>query len=174
MKFLSRALPLILLAGVSMADTGAEPRQSLTNDAYNEHEPLALREAATVNKDEDTRQRSASIGALSDPTRLGILALLIRHEELCVCDLEAVLDITQSKTSRHLSYLANAGLVTGERNGQWMHYRVSPDMAPEARAVLRQLRQLLPEQQIERLNRKLDSWLTSKHTCNKSKRGKRR
>ena len=67
MKFLSRALPLILLAGASMADTGTEPRQSLTNDTYNEHEPLTLREEATVNKDEDTRQRSASFGSLSDP-----------------------------------------------------------------------------------------------------------
>jgi hypothetical protein len=67
MKFLSRALPLILLAGVSMADTGTEPRQSLTNDTYNEHEPLTLREEATVNKDEGTRQRSASFGSLPDP-----------------------------------------------------------------------------------------------------------
>jgi hypothetical protein len=66
MKFISRALPLILLAGVALADPGTEPRQSLTNDTYNEHEPLVLREAATVNKDEDTRQRSASFGSSPD------------------------------------------------------------------------------------------------------------
>ena len=66
MKFLSRALPLILLAGVALADTGTEPRQSLTNDTYNEHEPLELREAMAVNKDESTRQRSASFGLPPD------------------------------------------------------------------------------------------------------------
>jgi hypothetical protein len=68
MKSLSRVFLLVLLlAGASMADTGAEPRQSLTNDTYNEHEPLKLRESSIVNKDSDTLQRSASIGLLSDP-----------------------------------------------------------------------------------------------------------
>ena len=68
MKYLSRALPIVLLlAGVAMADTGTEPRQSLTNDTYHEHEPLKLREPAAVNKEEDTRQRSASFGTPADP-----------------------------------------------------------------------------------------------------------
>ena len=68
MKTLSRAfLLVVLLAGVSMADTGTEPRQSLTNGTYKEHEPLKLSEPSVVNKDEDVRQRSAGIGLLSDP-----------------------------------------------------------------------------------------------------------
>ena len=68
MKSLSRVFLLVLLlAGASMADTGAEPRQSLTNDTYNEHEPLKLRESSVVNKDLDAVQRSASIALLSDP-----------------------------------------------------------------------------------------------------------
>ena len=68
MKSLSRVFLLaLLLAGVSMADTGAEPRQSLTNDTYNEHEPLELREPSIVDKDQDAGQRSASIGLLADP-----------------------------------------------------------------------------------------------------------
>ena len=68
MKTLSRAfLFVLLLAGVAMAETATEPRQSLTNSIYSEHEPLKLRESSVVNKDLDAVQRSASIALLSDP-----------------------------------------------------------------------------------------------------------
>ena len=67
--------------------------------------------------------------ALSEEARLRILALLMRHGELCVCDVEAALDATQSKTSRHMRYLAQAGLVQDRREGVRMHYRIveAPD-----------------------------------------------
>ena len=63
--------------------------------------------------------------ALADATRLRILNLLARGE-LCVCDIMKILEIGQSKTSRHLAYLKNAGLVTDRREGLWIHYSVSP------------------------------------------------
>jgi ArsR family transcriptional regulator, arsenate/arsenite/antimonite-responsive transcriptional repressor len=53
--------------------------------------------------------------ALADETHLEILWLLMGQEELCVCDIMGVLGITQSKASRHLRYLFNAGLVTDRR-----------------------------------------------------------
>lgn len=59
--------------------------------------------------------------ALSDPTRLRILSLL-RHGELCVCDLTEAMQIPQSTISRHLSSLKNAGWVKPRRSGKWMHY----------------------------------------------------
>jgi len=62
--------------------------------------------------------------ALADETRLRILGLL-REGELCVCDVMKVLELPQSKVSRHLAYLRNAGLVTGRREGVWMHYRLT-------------------------------------------------
>ncbi len=62
--------------------------------------------------------------ALADETRLRILNLLVRGE-LCVCDIMAVLDIGQSKTSRHLAYLRNVGLVDDRRNGVWMYYTLA-------------------------------------------------
>ena len=67
--------------------------------------------------------------ALSEEARLRILALLMRHGELCVCDVEAALDATQSKTSRHMRYLAQAGLVQDRREGVRLHYRIveAPD-----------------------------------------------
>jgi ArsR family transcriptional regulator len=59
--------------------------------------------------------------ALSDPTRLRIVSLL-RHGELCVCDLTEALQIPQSTISRHLATLKNAGWVKARRSGKWMHY----------------------------------------------------
>ena len=65
--------------------------------------------------------------ALADETRLRILNL-IRHRELCVCQIVDVLGLGQSKVSRHLAHLRNAGLVSDRREGLWMHYSMAqPD-----------------------------------------------
>ena len=77
--------------------------------------------------------------ALGDETRLRILSLLGRRE-LCVCDLMAVLKITQSKASRHLSYLKNAGLVQDRREGLWVHYRLSRGSNRFHRALLGEIK----------------------------------
>ena len=63
--------------------------------------------------------------ALSDETRLRILNLLYERE-LCVCDVMAVLDISQSKASRHLIALKRAGLTNDRREAQWMYYSLVP------------------------------------------------
>jgi len=62
--------------------------------------------------------------SLSDPTRVRIFWLLQAGGELCVCDLMDVLDLPQSTVSRHLAYLRNARLVTDQRKGVWMYYRL--------------------------------------------------
>lgn len=68
MKYFSRALLFVLLfAGVSMAEIGAEPRQSMTNESYSEHEPLQLRESSVATIQGGTKQRSDYVGLLSDP-----------------------------------------------------------------------------------------------------------
>jgi Predicted transcriptional regulators len=61
--------------------------------------------------------------SLSDETRLRILNLLF-EKELCVCDIMAILQISQAKASRHLIYLKNAGLIKDRRSAQWMYYSV--------------------------------------------------
>ncbi len=65
--------------------------------------------------------------ALGDETRLRMMGLL-KHGELCVCDLMEVLDLPQSRTSRHLSYLKNSEWVVGRRSGKWMYYKLHPDV----------------------------------------------
>ncbi len=73
--------------------------------------------------------------ALGDETRLRILNLLAQGE-LCVCDIMAVLEIGQSKASRHLAYLRNVGLVTDRRSGIWMYYTLAePAGVTHARIV---------------------------------------
>ncbi|HNQ30775.1 MAG: DNA-binding transcriptional repressor ArsR [Euryarchaeota archaeon ADurb.BinA087] len=65
--------------------------------------------------------------ALSDETRLRIY-LLLGNGELCVCQIQVALALPQTKISRHLTVLRNAGLVTARREGLWMYYqRAKPD-----------------------------------------------
>jgi ArsR family transcriptional regulator len=70
--------------------------------------------------------------ALSDPTRLRILALL-SDEEVCVCDIHGTLDIPQPTASRHLAYLRRTGLVEARRDGLWVHYRLATALPPHVR-----------------------------------------
>ena len=59
--------------------------------------------------------------ALADRTRLRLLNLL-RDGEVCVCFFAETLGTNNPKISRHLAYLRRASLVSGRRDGKWMHY----------------------------------------------------
>ena len=63
--------------------------------------------------------------ALADRTRLRLLNLM-RDGEVCVCFFAETLGTNNPKISRHLSYLKRAGLVTGRREGKWIHYSLNP------------------------------------------------
>lgn len=72
-------------------------------------------------------QYAVAFKALGDPTRLEMVDLLARAEgSLCVCDIESRFDLSQPTISHHLGLLRKAGLVTTERRGTWMHYRLTP------------------------------------------------
>lgn len=62
--------------------------------------------------------------ALADNNRIRILNLLL-HGELCVCDIQYVLENTQPNVSRHLAYLKNSGMVTDRRDGYRIYYRLA-------------------------------------------------
>jgi ArsR family transcriptional regulator len=74
-------------------------------------------------------------GALADPTRLRILALL-KDGEVCVCDIHASLGVPQPTASRHLAYLRRVGMVSARRNGVWMHYSLTPIADPVVAGVI--------------------------------------
>ena len=75
--------------------------------------------------------------ALAHETRLRSLFLLLRHEELCVCELTHALGAAQPHISRHLGQLRELGLVVDRRAGLWIHYRINPELPEWAQAVLR-------------------------------------
>jgi ArsR family transcriptional regulator, arsenate/arsenite/antimonite-responsive transcriptional repressor len=101
--------------------------------------------------------------ALSDDTRLLMLALLQRHDELCVCDLEHVLEISQSKASRHLRYLLNASLVKDRRAAVWIYYKISDELSSEQSALLSNAIALLEDVQLQTFNRRLTDWRLQKN-----------
>jgi len=83
--------------------------------------------------------------ALSDPQRLRAL-LALRGGELCVCQLIELLGLSPSTVSKHMSILADAGLVRHRKEGRWVHYRIDEEESPpEARGALRWLRECAPE-----------------------------
>lgn len=97
--------------------------------------------------------------ALSDETRLQIMGLLLRHRELCVCDLERSLRITQSKCSRHLRYLAAAGLVDDRREGAWVYYKLRALPGTPPGAVVELLGRLIDPTRLQEPLARLDAWL---------------
>ena len=64
--------------------------------------------------------------ALSDETRLRILNILVK-QECCVCEVMQALNISQSRASRNLGILENAGFLKSHREGAWVHYALSDD-----------------------------------------------
>ncbi|MFT7033574.1 MAG: ArsR family transcriptional regulator [Cyclobacteriaceae bacterium] len=65
--------------------------------------------------------------SFSDESRIRIMYLLYRNEELCISDLELILDFTQTKTSRHITYLKNAGLLSFRKKDQWVFYHIKEE-----------------------------------------------
>ncbi|HLF15228.1 MAG TPA: metalloregulator ArsR/SmtB family transcription factor [Bacteroidota bacterium] len=82
-------------------------------------------------------------GALSDPSRLRILNLLLESGDLCVCDIERTLNFTQTKVSRHMRYLRRAGLVRARKSGRWVVYSLGRPKSAERGSVLSSLRSIL-------------------------------
>ncbi|TNE65325.1 MAG: transcriptional regulator [Rhodobacteraceae bacterium] len=76
------------------------------------------------------------LSALSEPTRFDAMRLLYDGDEHCVCELMRVIGATQSRMSRHMQVLKQAGLVVDRRDAQWVRYSLNPDLSEDIRAVL--------------------------------------
>ncbi|GLC28322.1 ArsR/SmtB family transcription factor [Roseisolibacter agri] len=94
--------------------------------------------AASPTPTADLARAAELFHALSDETRLAILAML-RDGERCVCDLQDALDAAQSRLSFHLKVLKAAGLVTDRKEGRWSYYAPVPGALDEAHAMVRAL-----------------------------------
>jgi ArsR family transcriptional regulator len=110
------------------------------------------------------RAKARFFKSLADETRLKILWLLSRVDELCVCDVVGALGITQSKASRHLRYLYHWGWVTDRRQGLLMNYRLCAppgSLGEKQLKLLAEMLDSLPEAQA--LRAQLHDWLEKKH-----------
>ena len=65
--------------------------------------------------------------SFSDEARVRILNLLFHQKEMCITDVEHILEFTQTKTSRHLTYLKNAGIVNAKKFDQWVYYYIKEE-----------------------------------------------
>lgn len=63
-----------------------------------------------------------SASAINDETRVKLLKFINMHDKCCVCDLEVSFDMIQSRLSRHLKILKEAGFLRVERVGRWAYY----------------------------------------------------
>ncbi|CAA9268442.1 MAG: Arsenical resistance operon repressor [uncultured Chloroflexi bacterium] len=91
---------------------------------------------------EDALRQAAVFKALSDPTRLRMLALIAAQpasEPLCACDVESGFDLSQPTISHHLKVLREAGLVTVTKQGLWHYYAPAPGGLALARGALNTL-----------------------------------
>ena len=82
---------------------------------------------------------------LSDPNRVKIIKML-QHKVMCVCEIQAALQIAQPSVSKHLKILEEAGLVSFHKDGMWVNYQLADGSAsPYAANLLGNLRHWLKD-----------------------------
>jgi ArsR family transcriptional regulator len=94
-----------------------------------------------------------------------MLGLVLKEGELCVCDFVAALKVTQSKASRHLRHLVNAGLLQDRREAVWVYFRIAGAPEPAQTAALKMLPGVLTKRVPAELFTRLDQWRKRKE-CN--------
>ncbi|MFF5935183.1 ArsR/SmtB family transcription factor [Streptomyces sp. NPDC012508] len=86
---------------------------------------------------EEAERTATMFKALGDPVRLRLFSAVASHEggEACVCDISDV-GVSQPTVSHHLKKLKEAGLLSSERRGTWVYYRVEPAVLAAMGAIL--------------------------------------
>ncbi len=109
--------------------------------------------------------------ALSDETRVHMLALLLMNEELCVCDFMNLLEISQSRASRHLRYMFHAGLLNDRREGVWVHYRISKDLSKNSKILLESLEKVFTDPAYKEVKSRCKQYLQEKAAAKSARYG---
>ncbi|MEA1916286.1 MAG: metalloregulator ArsR/SmtB family transcription factor [Campylobacterota bacterium] len=80
-----------------------------------------------------------SVSAVNDETRVQILRFIDENDEVCVCDIENSFNMIQSRISRHLKILKDAGFLKVERRGRWAYYSVRKPLDSFRQAILKEI-----------------------------------
>jgi ArsR family transcriptional regulator, arsenate/arsenite/antimonite-responsive transcriptional repressor len=91
---------------------------------------------ADILGDADAESLAGAFTALADPVRLRLLSCVASAEEVCACDLLEPSGRSQPTVSHHMKILVEAGLVTREKRGLWVWYKVDRDRLAQLRSVL--------------------------------------
>lgn len=83
-----------------------------------------------------------SVSALNDETRVLLLRFIDEYKECCVCDLQSSLDMIQSRLSRHLKILREAGFLRVNRKGTWAYYSIRSPLDRFRMEALEEIRHL--------------------------------
>ncbi|AJC86176.1 ArsR/SmtB family transcription factor [Campylobacter sp. RM16704] len=81
-------------------------------------------------------------GAINDESRVMILAFLQKYGKLCVCDLQSSLNMSQSRLSRHLKILKDAGMLDVDRQGVWAYYGIKENINDFCKDILKNINKL--------------------------------
>lgn len=80
-----------------------------------------------------------TVGALNDETRVQILNFINHHGEVCVCDIENSFEMIQSRISRHLKILKDAGFLKVAREGRWARYSIRSPLDRFRQSILEEI-----------------------------------
>jgi len=83
-----------------------------------------------------------SMSALSDATRVKILHFIDTNGEVCVCDIERAFEMIQSRISRHLKILKDAGFLKVDRRGRWAYYSIRSPLDEFRLSILKEIAHL--------------------------------
>lgn len=94
------------------------------------------------------REKIELFKVISEINRVRILMMLM-HKPLCVCEITAVLGVTNATVSNHLSYLRKNGFITDEKDGKWINYRIAENITdPIVKSVLDSLPEWFADEKI--------------------------
>ncbi len=80
-----------------------------------------------------------TISSINDETRLKILRFIDVNGEVCVCDIENSFEMIQSRISRHLKILKDAGFLKVDRRGRWAYYSIREPLDLFRQSILKEI-----------------------------------
>ncbi len=80
-----------------------------------------------------------TIASVNDKTRIQILNFINSKDEVCVCDIEEQFDMIQSRVSRHLKILKEAGFLKVDRRGRWAYYSIRSPLDQFRQSLLKEI-----------------------------------
>jgi ArsR family transcriptional regulator len=86
--------------------------------------------------EDEAAELAGMFAALADPVRLRLLSLIANSGEVCSCDLLDTIGKSQPTISHHTKTLTDAGLITGDKRGRWVYWRVVPERMDALRKAL--------------------------------------